>query len=86
MLKTTALASTVTLAEITGIAETIAAQTFAPYEVFLSAAVIYLVLAWSAERILKLFETEHYGAPRPKRQSSLSSMFLFLATRWRRNR
>lgn len=56
MLKTTALASTVTMAEITGIAETIAAQTFAPYEVFLSAAIIYLVLAWAAENILKCVE------------------------------
>ncbi len=53
MLKTTALASTVTLAEVTGIAETIAAQTFAPYEVFLAAAVIYLVLAWLCERLLR---------------------------------
>lgn len=51
MLKTTALASTVTLAEITGIAETIAAQTFAPYEVFLSAAAIYLILAFLIERL-----------------------------------
>lgn len=56
MLKTTALASTVTLAEITGIAETIAAQTFAPYEVFISAAIIYLLLAWCVERIFKRCE------------------------------
>lgn len=56
MLKTTALASTVTLADITGIAETIAAQTFAPYEVFLAAAVIYLTLAWICQRLLKLLE------------------------------
>ena len=52
MLKTTALASTVTLAEITGIAETIAAQTFAPCEVFLAAAAIYLTLAGMCQRIL----------------------------------
>ena len=50
MLKTTALASTVTMAEITGVAETIVAETFAPYEVFLSAAVIYLILVWILER------------------------------------
>ena len=56
MLKTTALASTVTLAEITGIAETVAAQTFAPYEVFLSAAIIYLLIAWGIERLLKACE------------------------------
>ncbi len=56
MLKTTALASTVTLAEVTGIAETIAAQTFAPYEVFLSAAIIYLSLAWGLEKGLRHLE------------------------------
>ena len=56
MLKTTALASTVTLAEVTGIAETIAAQTFAPYEVFLSAALIYVALAWACQKILARVE------------------------------
>ena len=62
MLKATALASTVTLAEITGIAETIAAQTFKPYEVFLSAAIIYLVLAWACQWLLRLAER---GLARP---------------------
>ena len=56
MLKTTALASTVTMAEITGVAETIVAETFAPYEVFLSAAVIYLILVWIFERCLAAVE------------------------------
>ena len=56
MLKTTALASTVTMAEITGVAETIAAETFAPYEVFLSAACIYLILVWIFERALAAAE------------------------------
>ena len=56
MLKTTALASTVTMAEITGVAETIVAETFAPYEVFLSAAVIYLILVWIFERCLAVVE------------------------------
>lgn len=57
MMKTTALASTVTLADVTGIAETIAAETFAPYEVYLSATAIYLVLAFSLEAILRKMET-----------------------------
>ncbi len=56
MLKTTALASTVTMAEVTGVAETIVAETFAPYEVFLSAAVIYLILARICERGLAAVE------------------------------
>lgn len=56
MIKTSALASTVTLAEVTGVAETIAAETFAPYEVFLSAAIIYLALTWIAERAIAAAE------------------------------
>ena len=45
MLKTTALASTVTLLDLTGVARTVVAQTYAPYEVFISAAIIYLIMA-----------------------------------------
>ncbi|SEB08132.1 ABC transporter permease [Rubrimonas cliftonensis] len=56
MIKTSALASTVTLAEVTGVAETIAAETFAPYEVFLSAAIIYLALSSAAERAIAAIE------------------------------
>jgi ABC-type arginine/histidine transport system permease subunit len=57
MMKTTALASTVTLAEVTGIAETIAAETFGPYEVYLTAAAIYLVLSFALQRLLRMAET-----------------------------
>ncbi|MCL6285682.1 ABC transporter permease [Ruegeria sp. 2012CJ41-6] len=46
VLKATALASTVTIFDVTGVARKIVAETFAPYEIFLSAAIIYLVLAW----------------------------------------
>ncbi len=56
MIKTSALASTVTLAEVTGVAETIAAETFAPYEVFLSAAILYLAISWAAERAVAALE------------------------------
>lgn len=59
MMKTTALASTVTLAEVTGIAETIAAKTFAPYEVFLSAAAIYLIIAWLIGRAFAYVEKKY---------------------------
>lgn len=59
MIKTSALASTVTLAEVTGVAETIAAETFAPYEVFLSAAIIYLFLTRIAERAIAAAERGH---------------------------
>ncbi len=56
MTKATALASTVTLLETTGVARTIVAQTFAPYEVFISAAIIYLVIASILQRGFGLLE------------------------------
>ncbi|MCG8354270.1 MAG: hypothetical protein MI920_01740 [Kiloniellales bacterium] len=40
----TAHASTVMLLDITGVARTIVAKTFAPYEIFISAAIVYLVM------------------------------------------
>lgn len=42
MLKASSLASTITMMELTGTARKIVAQTFSPYEVFISAALIYL--------------------------------------------
>lgn len=52
MLKTTALASTVTLMDLTGVARTVVAQTYAPYEIFISAAIVYLAMAWVIERLI----------------------------------
>ncbi len=46
LLKSTALASIITMFDITGVARTIMAETFSPYEVFISAAIVYLFLAW----------------------------------------
>ncbi len=56
MLKSTALASTVTLMEMTGVARTIVAQTFAPYEIFIAATIIYLVLVWVIQTTFGLIE------------------------------
>ncbi|MGI9333282.1 MAG: ABC transporter permease [Gammaproteobacteria bacterium] len=56
MTKATALASTVTLLDMTGVARTIVSQTFAPYEIFIAAAVIYLMLAWIIQRGFGLLE------------------------------
>ncbi len=56
MLKATALASTVTLLDVTGVARTIVAKTFAPYEIFIAAAIVYLVLTWFIQRGFRLFE------------------------------
>ena len=56
MLKATALASTVTLLDVTGVARTIVSETFAPYEIFIAAALIYLVLTWVFQRCFGLIE------------------------------
>ena len=56
LLKATALASTVTLLDMTGVARTIVAKTFAPYEIFISAAIIYLILTWFIQKGFGLLE------------------------------
>ena len=52
LLKSTALASTITLADMTGIARTIVAQTYAPYEIFISLAIIYMILTFFLQKLL----------------------------------
>lgn len=56
MLKATSLASTITLMELTGTANTIVARTFAPYELFVTAAAIYLVIAAILTAALRALE------------------------------
>jgi octopine/nopaline transport system permease protein len=46
MLKASSLASTITIMELTGTSRKIVAQTFAPYEVFVAAALLYLAVAF----------------------------------------
>ena len=52
----TSLASTVTMLEVTGVARNIVARTFAPYEIFIAAALIYLVITWCIQRGFALLE------------------------------
>ncbi|MEZ5732527.1 MAG: ABC transporter permease [Paracoccaceae bacterium] len=56
LLKSTALASTITLMDMTGIARTIVAQTYAPYEIFISLAIIYMVLTFFIQKLLGRIE------------------------------
>ncbi|TCM50673.1 amino acid ABC transporter membrane protein 2 (PAAT family) [Rhizobium sp. PP-F2F-G48] len=56
MVKATSLANTVTLMELTGVARKIVAQTFSPYEVFLSAAIVYLALTFAVTRLFGVLE------------------------------
>ncbi|MEX0385711.1 ABC transporter permease [Spiribacter onubensis] len=46
MLKGSALASTITLMDLTGVARTIIARTYTPVELFLAAGLLYVVLAF----------------------------------------
>ena len=50
LMKSTALASTITLLDMMGIARTIVAETYAPYEIFISLMIIYLILTWITQR------------------------------------
>ncbi len=56
MLKGSALASTITLLDLTGVARVIVSRTFAPYELFLMAAIMYLALTLIIVRGLKYAE------------------------------
>jgi His/Glu/Gln/Arg/opine family amino acid ABC transporter permease subunit len=56
MLKASALASTVTLLELTGMARTIIARTYLPVEIFFAAGMFYLVIAFILVRAFRLLE------------------------------
>ncbi|NTI24137.1 ABC transporter permease [Rhizobium rhizogenes] len=57
MLKASSLASTVTLLEITGLARRMVSETFAPYEIFLAAGLIYLFLTFVISKLFQMLET-----------------------------
>ena len=50
LMKSTALASTITLLDMMGIARTIVAEPYAPYEIFVSVMIIYLIITWAIQR------------------------------------
>ncbi|WP_439895009.1 ABC transporter permease [Pseudomonas syringae] len=56
MLKASALASTVTLLELTGMARTIIARTYMPVEIFFAAGLFYLVMAFVLVQGFRLLE------------------------------
>lgn len=65
MVKSTALASTITMFDLTGVARTIVADTYAPYEVFATAGVIYLVLTGLIQKAFARLESRlrRHAAP-----------------------
>ncbi len=70
VIKSSSLASTITLLDITGAARTLVARTYAPYEVFLVAGALYLVLVLATTRLLAAVErwlkVDTEATPMPK--------------------
>ena len=56
MLKGSALASTITLLDLTGMARTIIAKTYAPVDIFLAAGAIYLLMSFVMVQGFRLLE------------------------------
>lgn len=56
MVKASSLASTVTLMDITGVAQTLSADTYMPIEIFTTAALIYLCLTYTMTQAIQFFE------------------------------
>lgn len=55
-IKATSLASTITLLDLTGMARTLAARTYAPLEIFSAAGIIYLVMVFSTSKLVTRME------------------------------
>jgi octopine/nopaline transport system permease protein len=55
--KATSLASTVTLLDLTGTARLLSSETYAPYEVFLSAGLVYLAINYSLMLLMRRLES-----------------------------
>lgn len=65
MLKASALASTITLLDLMGVARTVASRTYAVVEMYLLAGVFYLLLTYLLTRVFKLVEKRlnaHFNA------------------------
>jgi octopine/nopaline transport system permease protein len=56
LLKGTALVSMITMNDITGVARNVVSKTFAPYEIFISAAIVYLMITWAIQHGVRLAE------------------------------
>lgn len=56
MLKGSALASTITLLDLTGMARTVIARTYMPVEIFLAAGLIYLAITFAFVQLYRLAE------------------------------
>ncbi len=68
MLKGSALASTITLLDLTGMARTIIARTYTPIEIFLSAGIIYLAMSMLVIWLFRCIERRQNAHLRPVAQ------------------
>lgn len=64
MVKSTALASTITMMEVTGLAAKLISTTYRPVEVFVAAGAVYLLLNFIISRMFKLVEYRLSAAQR----------------------
>ena len=65
VVKSTALASTITMMEVTGIAAKLISASYRPVEIFICAGAIYLLLNFSITRLLRLVERRLSRDQRP---------------------
>lgn len=65
VVKSTALASTITMMEVTGIAAKLISATYRPVEIFIAAGAIYLLLNFCITRLLRLLEYQLSRDRRP---------------------
>ncbi len=76
MVKATALASTITMMEVTGLAHKLISQSFRAIEVFVAAGAIYLLINFAVTRLVLLAEhrlTPHLrGAPPPAPRAGIA--------------
>jgi len=73
MVKATSLASTITIMEMTGIANTIMAENYRPMEAFIVAGSFYLMLNFIMTRLIQLIEWRLSGHLRPPKMSLVPS-------------
>ncbi len=64
MLKGSALASTITLLDLTGMARTIIARTYTPEEVYIAAGFLYLLISWMFMGVFKVLDRYFFNRHR----------------------
>ncbi|SAL63888.1 polar amino acid ABC transporter inner membrane subunit [Caballeronia arvi] len=80
-LKATSLASTVTIMELTGTSKLLVSETYAPYEIFVGAGLVYLAMTYILAHFFKYLESfvgrktgKLETSVRPKRKNSATAL------------